>query len=350
MDDRPSRARRAARIAAVSAAVLSLLSLQGCLFFVIPDAIRGFNEASQQSDVSQQQPEGPDIEIIINASGGDAVKVYYEGSASDRFKIAEGAAAWLGAPGYPATDDIYETDTAVVQLNRRLVTRAGDAWTLQLDTRTLQDTFPDETMDVFGLFVCHPIVEVRVEGSRQPDFFDEDASSYCYHGDGWLVDRDLPVAATFTLLPDAADYLRYAAGLALGIVVLFGLAWFVGDRLRRGPFRRRNAVAVAIGLIAGGFVSFGALGVAVAVGAGLGPADNLALAEDLSAAATAGLVAAPALVALIPGMVFATLLVRRRPWREGATSEELRPWAWPPPPPPGGPGATPPPPPPAWRG
>jgi hypothetical protein len=130
--------------------------------------------------------------------------------------------------------------------------------------------------------------------------------------------------------------------VVLGTVVLGGVSWFVGDRLRRGPFRRRNAVSVAIGLIAGGFLAVAAMGSTIGIGVGLGPADNLALAKDLPQGAYGGSVAGPAVLALIPGVLLAILLVRKRPWPAEPVPEEWRPW--PVPPPPGStPGAPPPP-------
>jgi hypothetical protein len=41
------------------------------------------------------------------------------------------------------------------------------------------------------------------------------------------------------LSPDDGKYLAYAAGVLLGVVLLSALAWFIGTKLREGPFRRR---------------------------------------------------------------------------------------------------------------
>jgi hypothetical protein len=126
-------------------------------------------------------------------------------------------------------------------------------------------------------------------------------------------------------------------------VVLFGaIAWFVGDALRRGPFRRRNAASVAVGLIAGIIVSGAGLGAIAGVGAALGPADNLALAQDLNTGLHALSVLIPTLLGAIPGIIFAALVVRKRPWPDEPEPEARR--VWPAPPPPGGAGPPPPPP------
>jgi hypothetical protein len=139
------------------------------------------------------------------------------------------------------------------------------------------------------------------------------------------------------------DYLIFVAAVLLGVLVLSALAWLVGSRLREGPFRRRNAGAVALGLVVGTFVI---AGVSVAIGttaADLGPSDNLALAKDLGVGLTALSAGIPALVGVIPGVLFMVLLVKRRPWPDEPSHREAMPWPAPPPPP-SEPGTTPPPP------
>jgi hypothetical protein len=81
------------------------------------------------------------------------------------------------------------------------------------------------------------------------------------------------------------------------------------------------------------------------IGVDLGPSDNLALAKDLDAGSYALSALFPALLGIIPGLIFMILLVKRRPWPDEPAREQ-RPW--PAPPPPAGPPGAPPPPPISW--
>jgi len=335
------RRRKAVRVAVGAAAATALVSIQGCIFFFPQNAVRSMSGLKNLERQLTQAPNSnlPEIDVILNAAGGDAVSVFLEGSASARFRIAEAAAEWLGAVGAPASADAYDPDVATVQLDRRLVTRSGDAWTLTLETSTMQSAVENEGFEGFDLFVCHPAVETRIDASRRPDYPGD--VDVCYRGYGWAVVGE-PLRASVRMLPDTADYLRYLAGVVLGVVLLSALAWFIGDRLRRGPFRRRSPAPVAIGLLAGSMVAVVGFGAAVGVGAGAGPADNLALAKDLGVGPLAAAVGLPGLAGVIPGVIFAILLVRKRPWADEPPAEEWRPW--PVPPPPGPPGAEPPPP------
>ena len=333
---------RTRRIAAAGAVLALLMSIQGCVF-IVPDSIRAVSEFRRFAETIDEslQLVGPEIDIIINASGGDAISVFLPDRASTRFTLAENIAGLFGVVQPIAEEDLLEPDTATVQLDRRLVTREENAWRLSFDTTRISSIVRNQGFDGYYLFVCHPAVKGRLESSVPQDIVGID--SFCYHGGGWtVVDRE--VEAELTLLPETSHYLGYLAGVILGVVLFGGIAWLVGDKLRRGPFRRRNAGAVALGLIVGTLLSVVSLGVVAAVGAGVGPADNLALAKDLSSELYAASVGLPAISAVIPGIIFAVLLVRRRPWRDEPEPSAFPAWPAVPPPPPGGPGSPPPPP------
>src|SRR6266542_1361274 len=93
--------RRVLRAALGTAAAIALLSLQGCVF-LIPNSIRAVSEIrSLQEQSLQSDSVVPEVDVILNAAGGDAVDVYLPDQASKRFRIAEAAAALLGANGTP---------------------------------------------------------------------------------------------------------------------------------------------------------------------------------------------------------------------------------------------------------
>jgi hypothetical protein len=333
-------ARAGRRITGAAAALVILASMTGCVF-LIPDSLRAVSEFRRFADVVDQslQVDGPEIDITLNAAGGDAISVYLPDAASRRFRIAEETAGTFGIASPVAEQDVFEPDTATVQLESRLVTRGGDDWNLSFDTTRISSIVHGQGYEGYYLFLCHPAVKARVDASVPQDITGVD--SYCFHGGGWtIVDEEVEIR--LTLLPEISRYLAYLAGVILGVVLLGGIALLVGDKLRRGPFRRRNAGAVALGLIVGIIVAGVGLGAAASAGAGAGPADNLALAKDLGVGLYALSVALPTLFGAIPGIIFAVLLVRKRPWRDDPEPEAFR--GWPAPPPPGGPGSPPPPP------
>lgn len=311
--------------------VLLLVFVSGCAApFLLPQALRDTSSLSRSEQSQNRAPDDPEIDVNINAVGGDSINVYFEGSASVRFGVAQAAARWLGAEGTPPTPDDFEPDVATVQLDRRLVTRSGDSWTLSLDTSTLHEGVDALGYDTFYLFVCHPAVRTVVRTSRPPDFGPDE--SYCVHGVGFVVDSE-PLHIAMTMLPRTSHYLGYVAGVVLGVVLFSALSWFVGDKLRRTAFRRRSPAAIVIGVGVSFMFGGGAVIATAVVGGGLGPADNLALAKDLGTPAYAGSIAGPSLLMLVPVIIFAVLMVRRRPWREEPI--EILPRPWPAPPPPG---------------
>ncbi|MGH2784982.1 MAG: hypothetical protein ACRDJ1_06955, partial [Actinomycetota bacterium] len=242
---------------------------------------------------------------------------YLQGASSDRRQIAEATAAWLGFPGRIAHEDEFFPDTATVDLGKRLIEPGdGDEWVLDLDTSRLMSLVRGAGYGEAVLTVCTPAVETRLRASRPPDI--DLLDTVCdLEGFGWtLLAADEPLRIRATLIPEPADYLAYAAGTLLGSILLGALAWWIGDRLRRGPFRRRSGASVAIGLIGGGFAAIGSAALTAAIGATAGPADNLALSRDLTLGGFVQSVLYPALIAAAPGIIFTLMLVRRRPWAE----------------------------------
>jgi hypothetical protein len=63
-------------------------------------------------------------------------------------------------------------------------------------------------------------------------------------------------------------------------------------------------------------LAIGLAAAAASIAVDAGPADNLVMARDYGPATHAGAVGLPALVSTLPGIVFASLLTRRRPWAE----------------------------------
>jgi hypothetical protein len=174
-------------------------------------------------------------------------------------------------------------------------------------------------------------VEARVGSSRAADF--DAAYAGCLNGLGWEVLDESPVTVSLSMLPEVTDYLIFVAATLLGILLLTALAWLLGNRLREGPFRRRNAGAVALGIVAG-LIAIGVLAAATGtLAAEAGPSDNLALAKNLGAGPVALSAGIPALVGAIPGVLFMVLLMKRRPWPEDPLPHGTMPWPAPPPPP-----------------
>ena len=327
---------RARRIAGLGSALL-LVVVTGCAPFLLPEVLRTAPRLRSGDQSQNIGPDYPEIDLNINASGADSIDVYFDGPRSTRFNIAQEAAHWLGATQTPVTDSDFEPDVATVQLDTRLIRRSGDVWVASFDTALLHEGVEAHGYDTVFLFVCHPAVRTIVRTSRQPDFAPQD--TYCIHGVGFVVDSEA-VQISMTLLPKTADYLGYVGGVILGVVLLAALAWFVGDKLRRTVFRRRSPAAVVIGMGAALFAGSGAVIATAVLGAVAGPADNLALAKDLGAPAYAGSIAGPSLLGLLPAIIFAVLMVKRRPWRDDPIDTTPRPW--PAPPPPGSTGGPPP--------
>jgi hypothetical protein len=260
-------------------------------------------------------PDGrPEIDLWIHASGEDTIDIFLDGRSSDRRRIAEGVAAWLGFPGVIAHEhDIYP-DTSTVEIDRLIKPGAEDEWILDLNTNGLARVLVTAGYNEGSLVICTPVVETRIRASEPPDL--DPLDTVCgLSGRGWTI---RPYGGTvpsirITLLPDTAYYLAYAAGVLLGTVLLSAFAWWIANTLRNGPFRRRSAASVAIGLIAGTVTAIGLAAATAGAGALAGPADNLALARDLVPGGYASSLLFPALVASGPGIIFAAMLVRRRP-------------------------------------
>ena len=294
----------------IAPAILVLATLPAC--FQAGSGLAGLREAP----FSEPAPAEPEIDIWLNGAGGDSIDVWYGGPSSERFEIAEGVAAWLGAPNAIARESDYLQDTATAQVTGHFAQERGDVWEFRVNTKGLREAIAASGVGAATLVICYPLVDASVASSVPPDLgFDEIVCDF--DGRGWHIaasgeDFDIGV----TLRPDPAVYLTYAASVLLAVVLLGALAWWLGDTLRRGPFRQRNAVSVVIGLVAGGFTIV--LGGAFAATAGIasGAGDNLALARHLTSGGLAMVVAFPALIATAPGIVFGTLLVRRRPWAD----------------------------------
>ena len=257
----------------------------------------------------------PEIDLWINAAGEDTIEVYLNGRSSDRRRIAEGVAAWLGFPGAIAHEHDLYPDTSTVQLDGRLIEPgAENEWVLDLDTTGLARVLVTTGYEGATLSICTPVVETRVSASEPPDLDTFDTVCELI-GRGWTIPtfETGPLTIRITLLPEPAYYLAYAAGVLLGTVLFGAFAWWLATKLRSGPFPRRSGASVAIGLIAGGFATIGLAAVTAGTGALAGPADNLALARDLAVGGYASSLLFPALVASAPGILFATMLVRRRP-------------------------------------
>lgn len=261
--------------------------------------------------------DGPAIDVYIRSHGGDAIEVFLEGSASDRRQIAEGVAGWLGFPGRIAHEHPFFEETSTVDIGERLIEPGpDDAWLLDVDTSRLTVLLRTMGYNQAGLLFCTPAVETRISASRPPDL-EYDVPPCDAGSNGWVLFTDEePLRLRMTFLPEPADYLAFAAAVLLGVLIFGALAWWLADRLRRGPFRRRSGASVAIGLIGGAFATVGLAAVTAGVGALAGPADNLALARDLDAGGYASAVLWPALLATAPGIIFGTLLIRRRPWKD----------------------------------
>ena len=286
---------------------------------VLPACVAGevaLDAAATQEDTAEPI-HGPQITIFVRSHGGDAVEVYLEGSASDRRAIAEGVAAWLGFQDRIAHEHPFFEDVSTVDIGERIIEAGSDdEWVLVVNTSRLNVLLRSIGYREAALVFCTPAVETQLGASRPADLRYEippcDAGNH-----GWaLLTSESPLSVRMTFLPEPADYLAYAAAVLLGVLLSGTLSWWIGDRLRRGPFRRRSAASVAIGLIGGAFATIGLAVVTGVAGALAGPADNLALARDLTASGYASSVLWPALIATAPGIIFATLLARRRPWAD----------------------------------
>lgn len=311
------------------------------LVLVLPGCIAGEVALAAAPSAQDTEPiNGPEIVVFIRSHGGDAIEVYLEGSASDRRAIAEGVAAWLGFRDRIAHEHPFFEDTSTVDLGERIIEAGSDdEWVLVVNTSQLNVLLRSIGHREAGLLFCTPAVETQVGASRAPDL--EYDIPPCDTGNhGWvLFTSEEPLSVRMTFRPEPADYLAYAAAVLLGVLLFGTLSWWIADRLRRGPFRRRSAAGVAIGLIGGAFATIGLAVVTGVTGALAGPADNLALARDFNAAGYASSLLWPALLATAPGIIFATLLVRRRPW-----ADEEEPMSPTPPSAPGVPGSAAPPP------
>jgi hypothetical protein len=296
--------------------------------------------ATEASDRLAQPPEAgviPEIDLMVTARSADACAVFLDGYDSDRRAIAERTAAALGFPGRIAHEDDFSPDTDTIRLGGRLIEREDDErWVMDFDASEILPILRDAGYDEAILVLCTPPVETRLRASRPADLGDLDV--VCdLGGRGWtFFTTDEPLRFRATFVPEPADYLGYAAGVLLATVLFGALAWFLGDKLRSGPFRRRSAASVAIGLIGGGFAAFGLGALTAGVGAAAGPAANLVLARDLGAGGYASSVLFPSLIATAPGIIFATKLLRR-----GTHDDDDRIAPMMPVPPPGPPGAPP---------
>ncbi|MEX2554952.1 MAG: hypothetical protein WEB06_04915 [Actinomycetota bacterium] len=287
------------------------------VFLLVPACLPGLFALDAGDRLSQTaEPTGrPEIDLWINAAGNDAIDVFLDGRSSDRRRIAEAVAAWLGFPGVIAHEHDNYPDTSTVQIDGRLIEPgAADDWVLDLDAAGLARVLVTTGYEAGTLVICTPVVETRIRASEPSDL--DALETVCeLSGRGWTIrtfDAGQP-RIRITLLPDPAYYLAYAAGVLLGTVLLGAFAWWLATKLRNGPFRRRSAASVAIGLIAGGIATIGLAAAAAGAGALAGPADNLALARDLAVGGYASSLLFPALVASAPGILFAMMLVRRRP-------------------------------------
>ena len=316
------------------------------LLVLLPACLSGLFalDAGSRLDQAAEPTDLPEIDLWINASGDDTIEVYLDGPASDRRRIAEGVAAWLGFPGAIAHEHDVYPDTSTVSLGSRLIEPgADDEWMLDLDTTGLARVLVTTGHSEGSLVICTPVVETRIRATEPPDI--DVLDTVCgLSGEGWTI-RTFETGQPrirITLLPDPAYYLAYAAGVLLGTVLLGAFAWWLATKLRSGPFQNRSAASVAIGLVAGGIAAIGLAGATAGAGALAGPADNLALTRNLAVGGYASSLLFPALVASAPGILFATMLVRRRPDEEddGAIGRGIAPPA-----PPGPPG----PPPLPWR-
>lgn len=312
------------------------------VLFVLPACLPGLFVLDAGARLDQAAPPAgrPEIDLLINASGDDSIDVFLDGPSSDRRRIAEGVAAWLGFPRAIAHEHDLYPDTSTVAIEGRLIEPgADDEWVLDLDATGLARVLVTTGYIEGSLVICTPVVETRIRASEPSDLdlFD----TVCERsGRGWTIrpyGGAVPPRILITLLPDTAHYLAYAAGVLLGTVLLGALAWWLASKLLNGPFRSRSAASVAIGLIAGGIAAIGLAAATAGAGALAGPADNLALARNLAVGGYASSLLFPALVASAPGILFATMLVRRRPSDDdGATVPGIAPPA-----PPGRPGPPP---------
>lgn len=294
--------------------------------------------AVEVSDRLAQEPEAgsiPEIDVFVTAYGRDSISVYLDGPDSDRRAIAEGIVALLGFPARIAHQDDLYPDTDTIELDGRLIRREGDDWVMDFDGSGMLPILRDAGYSEAILVLCTPPVETRLSADKAPDLGELDV--VCdLGGRGWTFSTtEEPLRFRVTLVPEPAHYLAYAAGVLLATVLLGALAWFLGDKLRGGPFQRRSAASVAIGLVGGGSAAFGLGVLAAGIGGAAGPADNLALARDLGVGGYAGSILFPALIATAPGIIFAIKLVRRR------ADDPEEPTQMMPVPPPGPPGAPP---------
>jgi hypothetical protein len=290
-------------------AVFALLVLPACL------AGRFALEAGSRLEQGVEPTANPEIDLWINGPGSDSIDVILDGPGADRRRIAEGVAAWLGFPRSIAHENDVYPDTSTIEIDGRLIEPGpDDEWVLDLDTTGLARVLVTTGYDSGMLVVCTPVVETRIRATEPPDL--DLSGSICeLNGRGWTIRRSETgqPRIRMTLLPDTAYYLAYAAGVLLGTVLLGASAWWLATKLRNGPFRRRSAASVAIGLIAGGIAAIGLAAATAGAGALAGPADNLALARNLAVGGYASSLLFPALVASAPGIIFVTMLVRRRP-------------------------------------
>lgn len=313
-------------------AVRMLLAVAVLILFPACLAGRFALEAGKRLNQAGEPTGRPEIDLWINGPGNDTIDVFLDGPASDRRQIAEGVAAWLGFPRAIAHEHDLYPDTSTIEINGRLIEPgADDEWVLDIDATGLARVLVATGYDAGALVICTPTVETRIRASEPPDL--DLIGSVCERsGRGWTI-RTLETGQPrirITLLPDTAYYLAYAAGVLLGTVLLVAFAWWLVTKLRNGPFKHRSAASVAIGLIAGGIAGIGLASATAAAGALVGPADNLALARNLAVGGYAASLLFPALIASAPGIVFATMLIRRRPADDGGA---IRPGVAPPAPP-----------------
>ncbi|HEX7166188.1 MAG TPA: hypothetical protein VF230_04320 [Acidimicrobiales bacterium] len=253
------------------------------------------------------------IEIVINATGGDAIDFYSHGFSGDAHAFMDEIGAALVRVPWDGTTsdyrDVYDDlRTAGLQLDGRVLAResSGDL-VLRVDTRALNELMSGVGYQGYELGICAPRVDREIvgEGLDEPSY-EVDGCSY------WQLTA-LPgahVEFEVRVRPDADGYGVLVATLA-AVAALATVAGILGVRLlRRSVLRSFGAPSVAIAaaaVLASLFVTVVAV---ITLTVTDGPTTGLVMAREVAQWGNVVATVLPASFLAVPGLVIAVLALR----------------------------------------